>query len=271
MKLKKHISFKSDKQVWRLLLNEKDDLLIESRDTSTKEVSYFIINIPHNKVILKEISLPDNIWLGVESFFGDYIFFHKFIKPDLPMHMGIITYNILTNSIIWQNFDYTFFLVDNDSLIAQKKGFDENFLFRLNLQTGEFIENLSLTFDEIDELHNNFMSKYNYNLYNYPDDISLSDDDLISDIINKYTKKFPLKYNPRLLIYEELYLCNFHLLTNKGISNYFVAVDSKSGKVKEEIILNTDVKSYIPESFFTYKNFLILLKEKNEVLIYKME
>jgi hypothetical protein len=48
-------------------------------------------------------------------------------------------------------------------------------------------------------------------------------------------------------------------------------VDSKSGKVKEEIILNTDVKSYIPESFFTYKNFLILLKEKNEVLIYKME
>ncbi len=271
MKLRKHTSFKSDKQIWRLLLNDKDDLLIETRDISTKEVSYFITNLPNNHIIKKSISLPENVWLGVESFYGDYIFFHKFVKPDLPIHMGIITYNVKKDMVVWENLDYTFLFVHNNSLIAQKKGFEENYLFELDLHSGEFIKNLSLSFDEIDEMHNSFMSKFNFDLYGYPEDNTLIDNELLNSTIEKYTKTFPLKYNPQLLIFEDLILCNFHLLTNKGISNYFVAVECESGKIREEIILNKNVQAFVPESFFTYKNYLILLKEKSEVLIFKME
>ncbi len=270
MRLTKHITFKSDNQIWRLKLNEIDDLLIEIRDTSTKEVSYNIINIPSKKTITNYINLPDNIFLGFEAFYSNFIFFHKFVKPDLPMHLGIFTFDINVGKIIWENLDYNFLLINNNSLIAQKQGFDENILVELDLLTGNFIQSLSLSLDEIDEMHNGFMSKYNFDLYGYPEEIMLTDYEIINNVIEKYTKSFPLKYNPQLLIYEDLFLSNFHLLTNKGITNYFVAVNNK-GRIVEEIILNKSVNAFVPESFFTYKNYLILLKEKSELLIYKME
>jgi hypothetical protein len=271
MKLKKHISYKSDKQIWRLLINEKDDLLIETRDTSTKEVSYFILNIPTKQVIRKNLLLPDNIWLGVESFFGDYIYFHKFIKPDLPMHLGIFAYNLTSDKIEWETLDYTFLLVNDDVVVAQKQGFEETSLFYLNGTNGNLISSASLTVEEIEEMHNKFIDSFNFELYGYPENYDLNDDNVINSVIEKYTKSFPLKYNPQFMLYEELFLCNFHLLTNNGISNYFVAGDYSTGKIKEEIVLNKSVNAFVPESFFTYKNYLILLKEKSEVLIFNME
>ncbi len=271
MKLKKYYSFSSNKQLWRLLINDKDDLMIESRDNDTKEVSYFFINIPSKNVIRNKINLPDNVWIAVESYFGNMVYFHKFVKPDLPIHSGIIAYDLTKDAIIWENPNYRFFIVDEDYLIAQKQGFEETQLVKLDLQNGEFLENISLPLEEIEIMHNNFVDKFNYDFYDYPDNFNLTDNDLLSKTLDKYTKKFPLKFTPQVMFYENFIFCNFHLLTNKGIDNYFIALDTDKEKITEEIILNKNVKGFVPESFFTYKNYLFLLKDKTELIIYKLE
>lgn len=271
MNLKKHFSFSSKNQLWRLLINDKDDLMIESRDNNTKEVSYYFVNIPSKKVIRNKINLPDNVWIAVESFFGNIVYFHKFVKPDLPIHSGIIAYDLLEDKIIWENPNYRFFIVDEDYLIAQKQGFEETQLIKLDLHTGEFLDNLNLTLDEIEIMHNNFLAKFNYEYYDYPDNFNFDDNTLLSKTLDKYSKKFPIKFTPQVIYLENFIFCSFHLLTNKGINNYFIAINTDKEKVVEEIILNKNVKGFVPESFFMYKNYLILLKDKTELLIYKME
>ncbi len=94
MKLNKHIKFNSNSQLWRLLINNNNNLLIESRDTETKKVFLTCLNLDSKETLLNNISPKEDTWIGIEAFYGDYIIMHKFVKPDLPMHKGIILYSV---------------------------------------------------------------------------------------------------------------------------------------------------------------------------------
>jgi len=271
MKLKNHFSYNSKTQLWRLLINNNDLMLIESRDTETKEVFYSIFDFAKGKLILDKMTLPEKIWLGVETFYNNLIFFHTFVKPDLPMHKGIIVYDITKNKIVWENQSYTFLMVDDNKVIAQTQGFEETYLYSLDITNGTVIEQLNLTPEEIDIIHNRFTDEYNYGDYSYPEKFATDENNSLDEFIDKYTAHAPLKFPPEVLETGDFYFCNLHLLEKGNIINRFFAVDKNKNKIIEDIVLNSVVNAYVPESFFMYKDYVILLIEKKGVLIYKTE
>ncbi len=118
-------------------------------------------------------------------------------------------------------------------------------------------------------MHSNYSSVFNYELYSYPESYS-TEQCFLDEYVSKYTKQYPLKYNVDYLEYENFYFSNFHLLKRGKLLNYFIAIDNTKNKIIKEVILNTDINAYVPESFFMYKNFLILLVQKKDLLIYKV-
>lgn len=268
MKLKKHIEFNSNSQLWRLLINNNDNLLIESRDTETKKVSLTCINLFSKELLLNKATPKEETWIGIEAFYGDYIIMHKFLKPDLPMHKGIILYSISKQKEIWENLNYTYLLISNDSIIAQQQGFEENKYFRIDINTGEVIEILSISLEELDILHSNYTAAFNYGLYAYPESYN-TEHNFLDNYISKYTKHYPLKFNVEYLEYGDFYFTNFHIQKKEGLVNQFIAIDKTKNKIIEDVILNTNLNAYVPESFFMFKNYLILLIQKKGLLIYK--
>jgi len=268
MKLNKHIEFNSKSQLWRLLINNNNNLLIESRDTETKKVSLTCFNLDSKETLLNNITPKEDTWIGIEAFYGDYIIMHKFVKPDLPMHKGIILYSVSQKKEIWENLNYTFLLIHNDNIIAQQQGFEENKYVSININTGEVIDVLSLSLEDIDIMHSNYTSAFDYKQYSYPENYG-TEHNFLDDFISKYTKHFPLKYNVEYLEYNNFYFANFHLLKKEKLINQFIAIDKIKNRIVEEVILNSDINAYVPESFFMYKNFLILLVQKKGLLIFK--
>ncbi|MFH0735534.1 MAG: DUF4905 domain-containing protein [bacterium] len=271
MKLKKYFNYSSNAQLWRLLISNHHLLLVESRDTTTKEVFFSVYNLENSDVLLKNITLPEKIWIGVEAVYDDFIFFHKFVKPDLPMHKGIVAFSISQNKVIWENLDFTFLLVSQNKLIVQTSGFEETNYYSADINTGVMIEKLTLSFDDIDNKHKSFTDLYNYQLYNYPQKYNLGTIDVIEKVLLKYKNKGSLKFNVEYLEINDFYFGNFHIEKNGIIKNIFFAVDIKTNKIKLEMVINSNINAFVPESFFVYKNFLILLIEKKGLAVYKME
>jgi len=73
-------------------------------------------------------------------------------------------------------------------------------------------------------------------------------------------------------IYNNLLLLSYHTQNQAGnLKNNFAAIDMHDNSTKISVVLSENTKSFMTDSFFMYKNFLILLKEKNGLIIYKLE
>ena len=111
MKIKKVYTYTNKRQIWRLLPTSKDKLIIEDRDTQSKEVFFNCVNIISGKKVFSNLQLDEKFWIGIEAISEGIIIFHKFAKPDMPGHSSIIAFDIDTQSILWQNDELTFFLL----------------------------------------------------------------------------------------------------------------------------------------------------------------
>ena len=66
-------------------------------------------------------------------------------------------------------------------------------------------------------------------------------------------------------------ISNFHFrVSSDTLANRLIAVDLISKKELLNMVLNSEAVMFVPDSFFIYKNSIILLKEKKEVFVYKI-
>ena len=106
--IKKLYGFSNSREIWRLIPAGEEKLIIEERNKKTKEVYFNCIKIETGKKLLKSFQLKDKFWVGIETTHNDIIFFHRYIKPDLPTHKDIIAFDLIKKKILWENNDLTF-------------------------------------------------------------------------------------------------------------------------------------------------------------------
>ena len=94
MDIKRIYSFSNNRQIWRLIPTATEKLIIEERDTENKEVFFNCLEISSGVKIFSELQLEEKFWVGIEAVNNDIIYFHKFVKPDMPRHQGIIAFDI---------------------------------------------------------------------------------------------------------------------------------------------------------------------------------
>ena len=90
-------------------------------------------------------------------------------------------------------------------------------------------------------------------------------------VIFKYTADLSIVGDIEYTSYDNLLTANFHYMESSGsLTNRLIAFDLASDKELLNIVLNTNAVMFVPDSFFIYKNSLILIKEKKEVFVYKI-
>ncbi|MEW6653999.1 MAG: DUF4905 domain-containing protein [Bacteroidota bacterium] len=267
----KHFDYKSDKLIFRLLITDSDKLLIESRDANTKEVYFNCFCLETRRQILNNLQLAEKIWLGVEAVYKDIIFFHKFPKPDMPGHKGIIAFDIAQQKIIWQNNEYAFSFVYQDKVYCCTQGFEERFYYSLDYLTGEANNNLGSNFAQANSIRTEAENQKDWSQYLYPEPNISHADKSIQQTITQFTDRLSLAGELEWAKIKDLLLFTFHTREkNNKFTNRFAALSITSGKTILYETINENVTALLTDSFFVYKEFLFLLKGKNEVVIYKL-
>lgn len=271
MSIKKHLFFSSDKQIWRLLITDTEKLIIENRDMQSKQVYFNCFDLQSTKIVFKDFQLEEKHWIGIDAVYKDVIFFHKFPKPDLPGHKEIIAFDIHNQKVIWTNDELTFSFAFNDKVYAFTQGFEERHFRALDFKSGELLEDLKSDHLLVNSLRSEADKQIDWSVYSYPEKLSTADEETseaIKKIIGDDKTEGEIEFNN----HKDFLLFNFHVTDKENsFTNNFYLIDQKSGKVLLNETLNKNAPSLFNDSFFIYKNFLFLLKEKNEVLIFTME
>ena len=266
--IKKLYGFSNSREIWRLIPAGEEKLIIEERNKKTKEVYFNCIKIETGKKLLKSFQLKDKFWVGIETTHNDIIFFHRYIKPDLPTHKDIIAFDLIKKKILWENNDLTFLSISNGELYAYKALFEGREFYKLNINTGEVINKLESSPDKntVEEYPNSILKDFCYSTI-YSNDLEL--DKKIHDIIRTVKEENVVTGKIEFLAHKSLLLISFHIPTKNGTLNkLFNIVDIVSGKIIFKKIINSDTKVFIPDSFFLIKNYLFVLIETKKLFCY---
>ena len=274
MKLKKLYKHDNKKQIWRILPTTNKKVIIEERDSKSKEVFFNCLDIESGKKIFKDFQLEEKNWIGIESIYKDVIFFHTYGKPDMPAHKSIIAFDILSQSILWQNDSYVFSFVYGEKVYCYQQRFESRVFFALDYLTGNVLEDFGNDASTINKLKEESDAKFWEQNYLFPEYFNRNNSaemdyqKFLKDILTEKVIKGEISY----LNYEGILLFNYHeVAKNNTYTNIFTAVDLIKNKILFEETLDKNLVNLMPESFFVKDNFLFLIVDKTKLFVYQIK
>lgn len=274
MKLKKKYTHNNKRQIFRLIPTNTGKIIIEERDTEKKLAFFNCLQINSGKKIFKHLQLDEKFWLGIEAIYNDMIFFHKFVKPDLPQHNGIIAYDINNKRTIWEDENRTFSFVKDEKIYAFQQRFEDREFVTLNYLTGEVIDELGIDSDAINLLREDAINSEDFSSYRFPGLFGTNSvgEGEENEILSKLREEHVITGGIEYVLIEDLLLFNFHEINPDNTQkNIFKAVDLLSGKYILEVTLNSRTNAFAPDSFFVKDDLLFLLIERIKLEVYKIK
>ena len=267
MKLHRNYTFSNNRQIWRIVPGGEGKLVIEERDPVTREVFFSCIEMNTGKVLLDSLQFDEKFWIGIEDVYKDVILFHKYHKPDMPWHSGIIAYDINKKVQLWNSEEFIFSLVYDNILYCYKNKFEGRSYCKLNYKTGELIADIGENSNVIAGLKELRDSEI-YNGYKFPEVLNHSNGE-IAEIIDKMRSDEVITGKIDYLKINDLLLTSYHRVINEGkLQNCFKALDIRLKKVIFMEILNKEITNFIPDSFFLINDLIFLLKEKEKLFVF---
>jgi hypothetical protein len=267
MKIYPKYTFSNNRQIWRIIPGGEEKLIIEEREISTKEVFFSCIQMDKGEVIIDSLQFEEKFWIGIEDVYKDIIFFHKYNKPDMPGHSGIIAYDITNRKELWHSDKYLFSLIYDDHIYCYRNEFEGRKYFKLNYKTGELVSDSGNDFHSISSLKG-LRDEEIYKGYAFPNALGESNRD-IAEIFDKIRKDDVLTGKIDFIKVNDLLLTSYHrILDNGKLQNCFKALDIRIKKIIFEEILNKEINNLIPDSFFLINDLIFLLKEKEKLIVF---
>ncbi|MFO7447099.1 MAG: DUF4905 domain-containing protein [Ignavibacteriaceae bacterium] len=269
MKIKKEYTFTNNRPIWRVIPTDTGKLVIEDRNTETKEAFFSCINIESGEHILRNYQLEEKFWIGIEVIYKDIIFFYKYARPDMPQHKGLIAFDINKQKILWENTDYSFLFMNEGQIYCYTQQFEGRHYFVLDYLSGDIIMDMGNNSDRINLIKNETQKNNEFEGYKFPE-IYYHEENLlpVTKILHDLKTEKVIVGQLDYIEYEKIVLAGTFEPNDSGtLNNIFRAIDIVSGKVIFEEVLNKQARTPIPESFFMKNNFIFLLKEKTKLLV----
>lgn len=274
MRIKKKYTHNNKRQIFRLIPTDTGKIIIEERDTEKKQAYFSCLHIDSGKKIFKHLQFDEKFWLGIEAIYNDVIYFHKFVKPDLPQHNGIIAYDINNKRTIWEDENRTFSFVKDEKIYAFQQRFEDREFVTLNYLTGELIDELGIDSDAINLLREDAINSEDFSSYRFPgsfDTISVGEGGE-NEILRKLNEERIITGGIEYVLIGDLLLFNFHEVNpDNTLKNIFKAIDLSSGKYILEVTLNSRTNAFAPDSFFVKDDLLFLLIERTKLEVYQIK
>ncbi len=269
MDVKKRFSFSRNISIWRLLLNNSGHLLIEERDTEKHEVYFQCFDIHSGKQLLKNLSFEEKFWIGIEGFEDDTIYFHGYVKPDMPWHQGISAYSVSEKRVLWNNPEITYSFLHQGKIYSSRRLFESAEYYTVDPKTGKIIEELGSDAASFNSIKETFYNSRDYSDYKFP---SFYSSDVYNDL---FIKRMHLAEDGlgdiEIIEQGSGLIFTSREVDGKGRTNQTLnVVDNESQKFVFSEVINKNEENRSFDSFFVYSGYLIVVKNKVEVAIYRL-
>ena len=273
MKIKKKYSFKSKRQIWRIIPTETNKLIIEEREPDKKQVYFNCFQTDTGKKIFKDLQLDEKFWVGIEKVYNDVIFFHKYLKPDMPGHKGIIALEIENEKIKWENKDLTFLFPLDDMIYTCAETFEGRNHFALDYKTGEVLEAFGNDPSKISALRERSIENENSKNYLFPNIYynDINDLEELKSFFEGLKNKCLISGRIELIRLDSMLIFSYHGINSKGSMDiFFDAVDLSTGNYILEEKLMKETGLFLSDSFFIKGNLLFVLFGKSKLNVYEL-
>ena len=274
MKLKKLYKHDNKKQIWRILPTTNNKVVIEEREIKTKEVFFSCLEIESGKKIFSEFQLEEKNWVGIESIYNDIIFFHTYSKPDMPSHKSIMAFDIISQSILWQNDNYVFSFVYDDKVYCYQQRFESRVFFALDYLTGNVVKDFGNDVSVINQLKEKVDEDFWKQNYFFPENYNrnYSLDEEYKKHLHKVLTENAVKGEISYLKINDLLMFNYHEVSKTNtLTNKYIAIDLTKNKILLQETLDKNLVNLMPESFFVKDNFLFLIVDKTKLFVYQIK
>ncbi|NWF49336.1 MAG: DUF4905 domain-containing protein [Ignavibacteriaceae bacterium] len=271
--IKKLYNYSNQKQIWRIIPDLKNRVLIEERDLQQKQVYFQCIDLITGKFLIKDLQFEEKFWIGVEEICEYIVLFHKYSKPDMPGHKSIIAYDLISQKILWENDHYSFFQVLNDLVYCFSQSFEKRKYFAVDLFTGKLKYELEDESTEIIELKNKTSAEENISRYSFPSvfDVKLNPDPLIEEYFSEFRESNLISGRIEFVHKDDLLFFSFHEIEDgEFLNNKFRVVDFSTKKIIFEQTLISHTQLLVTDSFFLIDNLLFLLEGKTQFSVWKI-
>lgn len=272
MILKKIFSFSNKKQIWRIIPSETNKVILEQR-TIDKQVFFTCMELKSGEMVFQDYQLDEKYWIGIEAVHNDIIYFHKYVKPDMPRHKGIIAVDIFTQKVLWQNEEYNFSFIYKDKIYCMRELFESIVYFTVNYMTGDVIDELGNDSIKISSIKSQSDFEHNYDSYKFSERWDSFSDGAVSikNILDRIVQSENVVGIVEYVQTENVLMMSLNISENNSLfTNSFKAIEVDSENIIFEEKLVEHSKTIMPDSFFLKDNFLFLLKGKTCFDVYSI-
>jgi hypothetical protein len=270
MEIIKKYTFTNNRQIWRVIPTSGDRLVIEDRDTGSREAFFNCIEIKTGKRIFDNYQFKEKFWLGIEDIYKDIIYLYRYLKPDMPQHKGIIAFDINSKNIIWEQPDFSYLFVKDDKLYCYKQRYEGRSFFIADCYTGEILEELGNDGERIKQLREESINQLDYEEYLFPEQFydGKEMEPLLKNFLTEFKQEnLVIGAVEFLPLNSVVFLNTFEPNDEGSLNNIFRCVEFQSGKVIFSEILNKNAHAAVPDSFFMKNNNIFLLEDKTRLLV----
>ncbi len=265
--LKLRQKFDFDAPVWRVIIADRDLLLVEERDSDKREAFYHVFELATGRTLLKKFSTSDKFWSGVELFKDNQIFFHGYRSQGLPFHKGIFCFDLNTQKFLWEEPELSYLMCNEQGVFAFKQKFESQEFFLLDKATGEVIGEPNEDHESVNLMLAQERQKVSFEEFVYPENYTLSK---FNDggFLEKLMPEGVLMDATEVFTKNGLIFLNTHRGNRQsGFLNELLAIDEVSQKIIKKMVLNKRTENLIAESCFIYKDLLFLIIDKKSIEI----
>jgi uncharacterized protein DUF4905 len=263
---------------WRMKISEDGRIICELRDPVKKETWFDCIEEGTGKVLWTNIRFDESWWIGLEDISDGIAYFHRFRKPDMPQHLGIIAVSLENGDVLWENTELTFMMVNGLDVYASREGFETRKYFLLNHEDGQVHKELGIDPRDLSELRNVQNEEYLFRNYRYPTPFDSKHAAFHSyrTLVNDYVDSDRLRGNLDLFQDENLLIIAWHETSDQHtdisphLNQRFLAIEIDSNSVICSDLINEGVAAPAYDSFFIKDSRLFFVKNQQTLTAYQL-
>ena len=244
--------------IWTTLADANNQrLFVEIRSPVDKTVSFSALNLQNNQWLWKDVIFEEAWWITLRAVEGDILLFTIYADSDNPDKKSVLAYDVTERKIAWwyNGFSITsinrLFVIGVDAKLPEKQ-------IILDLSTGKAVRNVD--FDLADSQNFPVIRPFQY-------EEGTAHFNTVKDFLYSRLGISPVASIEYLEI-EDLIIVSI-FVKQQGLANYLYGFDA-NGEVLIREKLGEDLKGVAIDTFFVFSGHLIYVKNKNELISYKI-
>jgi len=269
--------FKAKGFLWRIVFSGDGRIVGEDRDQTAKSVSFFCLDEITGRVLWSGLEFSEKWWIGIEAIDGGIVFFHEYVKPDLPQHFKILAVDVETGKLLWRNDELQPFHIAKGKVFAVKDLFEKRIYYQLNTATGEVEKEFSEQDENIGLISKGRERGDGATIF--PEILSgdVEGYDRLADVIRPHCDRSRVEGNVEFILHGDLLIFNYHETAKSRIGderllkNHLKVVRLNRKHLLYSDLITENAHAPVPDSFFLKGGQLFFVKERNRLVAIRLE